>query len=135
MVLSTIVGSNERRFGRIAATAPSRGGPAMRRGHRRASAGGAAGVFAGPGRARPESRCGLRRALAPFRCLPALALLLGVLSPFAAAPAAARRAGEQRRANRWMAQSRGYVLSSAGPRNAQGFTTGETHRGLHPHEH
>ena len=38
---------------------------------------------------RPDPRPGRRRALSPFRCLPALALLLGALSPFAAAPAAA----------------------------------------------
>ena len=70
---------------------------------------------------RPDPRRGLRRALAPFRCLPALALLLGVLSPFAAAPAAAAvlvsNVGQTQSAQF-------YVLASAGARNAQGFTTG-----------
>ena len=126
MVLSTMMSAHERRSGRGAATAPSRGGPAMRRGHRRASAGGAAGVFAGQGRSRPGPRRGLRRALAPFHCLPALALLLGVLSPFAAAPAAAAVLVSNIGSGGDLTSSN---LLGSDPTRAQGFTTGSNAAG------
>ena len=118
---TAVASAHERRSGRMAATAPSRGAPATRRGHRRASAGGVAGLFAGQGRSRPGPRPGLRRALSPFRLLPALALLLGALSPFAAAPAAADVL-----VSNMVGGNEGQIFSLSGsePLLAQGFTTG-----------
>ena len=75
---------------------------------------------------RPDPRSGRRRALSPFRLLSALALLLGVLSPFAAAPAAAAvlvsnigSGGGTQTSN----------LSGTDPIRAQAFTTGSNAAG------
>ena len=103
MVANAMADTCKLRTGRVAAMAPHRGGPGMNRGRGRAAAGGVAGLFAAtlrrrevnpmqsfsflrhrPARSVPKPRARLSG------LLPALALLLGALGLFTAAPAQAQ---------------------------------------------
>ena len=77
--------------------------------------------------ARPDPRSGRRRG-APFFLFPALALLLGALSPFAAAPAAADVLVSNVQVSNY-----GVIQVNAVSR-AQAFTTGDSPLGYYPIE-